>query len=125
MHLLCDEFGVAAKDEIERRGFPAVHLGEVAIGAIEPGAELGLAAATPQKDLGNLVEGLKGGLYTGAGGVLAKVLLGHSAKAGEVGERNPKQGGNGLGIETAVGGIAETGAEIEGIGRLVNRVVAA
>lgn len=75
MHLPGDEFGVAAKDEIARRGLFAVYHGEIAIGTDEPSVELGPASAAPMEGVCHVFERLKFGLNSRAGGGLIKALL--------------------------------------------------
>jgi hypothetical protein len=75
MHLSGDELGVSTKDEIERRGSFAVYHGEIAIGAVEPGMELGHTSAAPKEGVCHVFKRLELGLNSGACGGLIKALL--------------------------------------------------
>lgn len=58
---------MSTEDEIEGRRLLAIHCGKIAIGAVEPGAELGLATAAPDEEgLGDILKRLKLGLNGGA-----------------------------------------------------------
>ena len=88
MHLLNYEFGMTEQDEIEGGRLLAIHLGEVVIGAVEPGTKLDLAAAAPTEGLGDIFKRLKLGLNTGACGALIEALHGHPAESGHVDARD-------------------------------------